>query len=294
MNANLLKLFSVMFAATAVLSSCNDSDPSGGTYESSLAQCLTYGQNTNTFAQNFNKMSFSVKYEGSSDKMTLSVIGMVLPDAGGNGISVPRMEINELRWQYNSQGWKVTKAENVIPVITGMSDVPVFKELNFCVADVFNANGGYSPGIQYDMVVSYHGEEFRLVGCCMAGTTEVTAPDGDKYSPESDQAVKNKPVYWVDFDFAESTADIHLYNAKFLSNMPALNLVFPDVPYTIDNGTIVLKAEAFNPMFGGVTNPAFPISGLKGTIDYTSSSMKLDFTCNYRGADYTVKIDCKY
>lgn len=294
MKFNCVKLFLPVLAVAAAFSSCDDSDSAGDVYESSLAQCLTYGQDVATYAQNFNKMSFSVQYDNSNRQVSLSIIGMILPEADGNGVAVPHMEVNGLEWRYNSQGWKVVQAENVTPVITGMSVVPLFKKLQFDLADVFDSDGNYRPGIQYRMDIEYLGSEYELVGCCMTGTTDVTDPDGAEYSPESDPAVRTKPVYWADFDYTASTADIYLYGAKFLGNMPSLNLVFPDIPYSIDNGNIILKADAFDPMFGGVANPAFPISGLSGRIDFSTSSMKIDFTCNFKGSDYKVKIDSKY
>ncbi len=294
MKFNFLKVLLPVAVAFA-LPSCLGSDSSVDVYESNLAQCLTYGQNVNTYAQNFNKMSFVAEFDNNSKVLNLSIVGMVLPEAGStSGISIPRMELKGLPWSYNKQGWKSVKVENVTPVITGMSVVPDLKKVQFDIAEVFDQNGNYRPGIQYRLKVEYLGSEYELVGCCMTGTTVATDPEGVSYSPESDQAVKTKPAYWVDFDYLNSRADIYLYGAKFLGSMPSLNLMFPAVPYTIEDGKIVLKSAGFNPMFGGVANPAFPITDLKGTIDYATSSMVLDFNCNFRGADYKVKIDCKY
>ena len=75
--------------------------------------------------------------------------------------------------------------------------------------------------------------------------------------------------------------------------MPSLNLEFPDVPYKIENGKVVLEAANLTPEYNGMPFPSFPISKLKATIDY-SKGMTLDFHCGYRGSDYTVNIECKY
>lgn len=294
MKFQCLKAILPMLAASAMFTACDPSSEDD-TVESNLAQCLTYGENVSTHAQNFNKMSFIAQFDNKGVAADISIIGMVLPDAGNpNGIAIPRMELHGLPWQYNAQGWRTITAEDVTPVITGMSVVPQFKKVNFYLADVFDNNGNYRPGIQYRLVVKYESNEYELVGCCMSGTTAVTTPGGGSYSPESDAAVKNKPVYWVDFNYTDKTADIYMYNAKFLSNMPPLNLLFPAVPYTIDNGKIMLKCDALTPLFGGLPFPSFPITALTGQIDYSSSTMDLKFNCNFRGEDYLVKVDCKY
>ena len=294
MKLQSLKAILPLLAAAAMLVACGDTNEEN-TEESNLAQCLTYGENVVTHAQNFNKMSFIAKFDNADAAAEISIVGMVLPDAGNpNGISIPRMELRGLTWKYNSQGWKTVIAEDVTPVITGMSVVPQFKKIDFAIADVFDSHGNYRPGIQYRLAVEYQGNQFELVGCCMTGTTEATDPDGVAYVPEKDAAVKNKPVYWVDFNYADKTADIYMYNAKFLGAMPSLNLLFPAVPYTIESSKIMLGCDALTPTFGGMPFPTFPISALSGEIDYTTSTMTLKFNCKFRGADYSVKVDCKY
>lgn len=288
-----LKVILSMLAVAAMFGSCIDSDGEN-TYESSIGECLTYGENISKRASNFNKkMSFIAKYDNNAYTSDISIVGMQLPEVSST-IDIPRMELKGLAWKYNSQGWKTVTAENVTPVITGMSVVPYIKKLDFAVADVFDANGNYRPGIQYRISLEFKDNEYELVGCCMTGTTVATDPDGVSYTPEADGTVNAKPVYWVDYNFAEEKADIYMYNAKFLGAMPSLNLMFPDVPYKIENGKIMLQSDALTPMFKGVPYPSFPISNLTGTIDYTTSSMNLNFTCNFRGNDYVVKVDCKY
>lgn len=296
------KIYSKAFAAVLISAlsifnvSCNDDEyGDGNVFQSSMGQCLTRGENTKSHAYNFNKMSFVADYNNDNATVDLTIVGMVLPDAGNsNGIGVPKMELKGLNWGYNSQGWKVIDMKNVSPEIQGMSVVPAFTRVYFCVADVIDGSGQYRPGIQYQFDVKYNNEDYHLVGCCMTGTTEATSPEGVTYCPEKDASVGEKPTYWLDYDFANSTVDIYLYNAKFLGRMPSLNLVFPDVPYETSNGSITLKCDALTPMFGQTPFPSFPISKLKGTMDFMTSTLSFDFVCNYSGSDYDVKIECKY
>lgn len=291
---SLLPAFSLAMAMIAT--SCNnDSDDDDNIFQSSMGQCLTRGEDVGSHASIFNKMSFIADYDNDSGTADVTIIGMVVPDAGNsNGIGVPRMELEDLRWSYNKQGWKVIEAVNVVPEVEGMSVVPTFDAVKFYVADVFDNNGQYKPGIQYEFELNYNGSKYRLAGNCMTGTTVVTSPEGVAYTPEADPAVAQKPIYLLDFDFENSTADLYLYNAKFLGGMPSLNLVFPKIPYSTTSGSLSFDCAVLTPMFGQTPFPSFPITNLKGTMDFMTSTLKLDFNCNYKGADYKVNIECKY
>lgn len=289
MKIKTLKFLSVLSAAVILMPSCNSDDTDSIT-DQTLAQCLTYSVDVTTKAQSFNKISFTAQYNYSNSTVDLGIIGMVLPKVGNSdGIAFPKMQFRNLPWRYNSAGWKVIDVENVKPEIAGMSEVPTFNELQFCLADIFSESG-YTPGIMYDFEID---SRYDVKGCCMSGTTKSISPEGEVYSPESDSQATLKPTYLVELDFNESTADIYLYSAKFLGSMPSLNLEFPDVPYSIKNGKIELECASLTPEYNGRPFPSFPITQLKGTLDY-SAGMKLDFHCGFRGADYTVNIDCKY
>lgn len=289
MNFNFIK--SLLFTGVASLAfvSCggNSEDP---ITDQTLAQCLTYSTDITSKAQSFNKISFSAQYNYSDGTVDVAIYGMVLPVAGSDkGLALPKMEFKSLPWKMNSTGWKVVDVENVKPVIVGMADAPMFNGFEFCVADIFTG-GNYTPGIIYKFGID---SKYKVNGCCMTGTTKSVSPDGVAYIPETDINVSVKPTYWVDLDFENSTANIYLYSAKFLGNMPSLNLEFPDVPFVVKDGNVVLEKANLIPEYNNRPFDAFPISQLKATIDY-AKGMTLDFHCGYRGADYTVNVDCKY
>lgn len=283
--------------AALCLAGCTNSS-SEVTIDQILGQCLTYSKDRNTNAQNFNRISFSAQFNYTNYTVDLVITGLELPQAGSaTGVQFPKMELNGLPWSYDKNGWKVIDVESVKPSIVGINDVPLFKKLHFMLLDIFNGDQ-YTPGIMYDFLVEFgNGEdknEADVVGCCMTGKTVSTAPDGIEYCPEDGQTnEKSKPIYWINFDFVTSKADIYLFNAKFLSNMPSLNLVFPDVPFTVSEGVFLLASEALTPEYNGVPYPSFPISQLNGTLDF-KAGMKLAFHCNFRGSDYSVEFDGMY
>lgn len=291
MNIKSIRTILFSCAFVSLLSACNSDDEGGSVVDQTMAQCLTCSTDETTKAQSFNKISFATQYNYSNNTVDVTIYNIVLPVAGSpDGTLLPKMEFKSLPWKFNSQGWKVVDVENVKPMIGGMTDATLFDEFYFCIADVFDSTGKYTPGILYSFEIN---SRYDVEGCCMTGTTKSTSPDGVAYIPENDSQTRIKPTYLVDFDFEKSTADIYIFAAKFLGNMPSLNLEFPDVPYKIENGKVVLEAANLTPEYNGMPFPSFPISKLKATIDY-SKGMTLDFHCGYRGSDYTVNIECKY
>lgn len=294
MNKFISKILFVAVAFNIGLTSCLG-DSSDVVVEQSLGQCLSYAKDVNSYAQAFSNISFAAEYNSTNYTVDLTMTGLVLPVAGSTtGLSVPKMKFTGLPWSYNALGWKVIDVENVKPQIVGMNDVPVFKDLKFMLLDNFS-DKGFAPGIVYEFEVSLAQALAEVTGCCMTGKTVSVAPDGSAYTPEDDPVIKdkNRPTYWVDFDFEDMKADIYLYNAKFLDRMPSLNLEFPDVPFTVSQGKVYLDCAALTPVYDGVPNKGFPISQLKGTVDF-SEGMSLSFHCNFKGADYSVTFDGKY
>lgn len=293
----IIKLKNILFAAAVVslaISSCS-SDSSDVTVEQNLGECLTYSKNAATNAQNFNRISFLTQFNYANYTVDFGIIGLELPTMGSsNGMRIPKVLFNGLPWAYDKNGWKVLSMENVTPEITGVTNIPLFKKLNFMLLDVFD-NDRYAPGIIYDFEIEYNGETSKVVGCCMTGKTTSVSPDGNVYSPESDANVndKNKPVYWIDYDFVDSKADVYLFNAKFISTMPSINMVFPNVDMSMSNGVITLEAASLIPEFNGVPYPSFPVTQLKGTVDF-KEGMNLAFHCAFRGTDYSLKFEGEY
>ena len=292
MRKHIIKLFFIAIAA-ASLTSCKN-DTSDLVSDQTLGHCLSVAKDVTTHAQCTSRMSFSAQYNYSNNTVDLAITGVVIPQAGSTtGLRFPKMSFSSLPWNYNESGWKVVEIENVKPEITGITAVPEFKKLKFMLLDAFNGNT-YEPGIMYKFEIEADGTDAELVGCCMTGKT-VSSAGETVYVPEEDTSLAEdkRPIYWVDFNFKTSKADIYIFNAKFLNRMPSLNMTFENVDFTMSNGEVTLSCDSLTPNCEGVPFPSFPISKLKGTVNY-SEGMKLEFHCDYRGTDYTVKFEGKY
>lgn len=259
-----------------------------------LGHCLTVAKDINTHTQAISRLSFLTQYNYSNNTVDLAVTGIVIPKAGSvSGQAFPKMEFTGLPWAYNKFGWKVIDVKDVSPVITGVSESPKFINLQFLLLDAFDG-AVYTPGIMYKFDVEYGESVVEINGCCMTGKT-LSEAEGAVYCPEDDKSLNEdqKPIYWVDFDFETSKADLYIYNAKFLDRMPSLNMTFEDIDFNVVNGEITFNCDALTPVSGGVPFPSFPISKLKGTVDF-AKGMSLEFHCDFKGTDYTVKFEGKY
>lgn len=291
MKKNLIKSFVLTLLFAPILVSCTG-ESSDFVADQSLGYCLSVTKAVDSRAQIANRLSFSAKYNYTTNVVDLTLTGLVLP-TGGNGQGLPKISLPQLSWKYNDKGWKVTEAENVVSQITGMSDVPVFSKIKFMLLDAFIGES-YQPGILYKLDMNYNDADYEIMGCCMTGKT-VSKADETTYIPEEDAAIPNdkKPIYWVDLDFKSSKATIYIFNAKFLGAMPSLNMVFSDIDFSTNNGEVILDCNALIPTCEGTPFPRFPITKLKGTLDYTTG-MNIEFHCDYNGTDYLVSFDGKY
>lgn len=280
---------SVLACVVAFFASCND-DPSDNPTitDQTMSQCVTFVKDNTSKAQTFNLLGFGIQYNYTAGTVDISITGLSLPVAGNNnGISYPKMTFSDLPWTYDSRGWKVVEANNVVPSITGMSTAPRFTRFMFMLKDAADENGNYMPGVVYEFEID---SRYEAKGLCMVGTTVSTAPDGTVYSPESDPAKPGSPTYWIDVDYNSSTARLYIYGAKFLGTMPSLSLEFPDIPFVVDGNKLLLDCAALTPEYEGTPYPSFPITNLKATLDYTYG-LSLEFNCNFRGDDYKVTFD---
>lgn len=260
-----------------------------------LGHCLTHCQGVSDKTECFCRVSFSAQFNYNNALGDLQIAGLAFPKAGNTeGDTYPKMSFEGLPWSSNKFGWRFIQAENVCPQVLGVSETPLFKKLEFKILDTFHGET-YKPGMLYDFEVEKGGLDYRFAGCCLNGKTTSTSPAGEAYVPEEDVNIgkAKQPVYFVDYDFSDMKADIYIYNAKFLSNMPQLNMVFEDVAFTVSGGATSLECASLVPKSGGIPFPSFPITNLKGEAEF-SKGLSLEFNCDYRGSIYKVVFDGSY
>ncbi len=114
-----------------------------------------------------------------------------------------------------------------------------------------------------------------------SNATITTDPNGNTYSTSDTQ-------YKIAFTASKDKADITLYQAKFMEQMPAQTFVLKDVPVTYTLNGYELKAERIVPEINDTPFEQFALSNFSMTTSEQGRSMGISFGCNYNNTLYTI------
>lgn len=184
-----------------------------------------------------------------------------------------------------------TGGNHSLGIASSLTDVNIkwYDRLDYAQI-VLGENNRYEPMFVFSFILD---GKYRIVGSrqpfLLNGTTTSTAQaDNSSYSTD-------KTNYSVALDFTKETATIKLTGAQFVANMPAQNMEFGSLPFTIaEDGVITIEAADVIPTIANTPQEDFPISNLKAIVT-PASGMILDFTCNVRKvAKYDVRAVADY
>ena len=155
----------------------------------------------------------------------------------------------------------------------------------------------------------------------VTGETNVTSPDGTKYSPADD----DEPVYLITLDATNGTtvdtnlntfyqkkdnqnlkANINISGARINNTVAAANVRIKNVPFTVKNGAIYFTYnqniyDPATPLYPvtidgsntETTKNDCPITKLNGSLDI-NRGFSLTFDCKYKEAVYDVDVKTEY
>lgn len=267
-----LSILLTFFMAVAFVS-CDDSDDNTLTTTTSVYQIYTVTAadgSTLTFpASNF---VYEVDYNEGEIDITLNNVKFSprMPEI--------TMEINDIPFTYTESGIKMN-ATNLIPEV-GDEPMP-----NYTIS-TFSGRIATS-----ELTESSKCKISFVVG---GGFTVTAYPTPLVYEFESNTIVNNTAINSVDqftsddssyvlkLDAANSTADLYIYDAKFAERMPAMNMVFKNIPFTANNSGFTMSSEALTPSIIGSTGsetpaPNYTISNLSINVD--GDRLATNFTC---------------
>lgn len=288
MKKHLLNLFCIAFMAVFA-ASCGNDDQDTVTEQSftdffEVSTDLTSG--TVGYYQN---LGYTVRINYTKLTADITVTGLQLND----GTRYPAIVLSNIPWTINKDGWKVAKATNVTPDIKGFGNVPTFTSFEMSLIDRVVAvenTGVYAPGVCFRMNIdNRYSVLSSFTPQTLYGTTVSTDADGSAFTSKATE-------YIVTFNPSTRTVNISLNNARFAAAMPVgLNMQFNNIPVTVRGTSLIFEAESLTPMMNGTPFDAFPISDLKGTLDF-AGDFDLDFNCTPRTAPgmYKVNVQCSY
>ena len=103
------------------------------------------------------------------------------------------------------------------------------------------------------------------------GSTGVVDAEGKSFMTQS-------PCYAVAFDPTKSKATLHILGAKFAEGMPAMDMMFTEIPVTFSQNGFEMSIAELTPYIGNVPYADFKITNLSVSGTY-EDMMTVNFTC---------------
>ncbi len=217
-------------------------------------------------------VSYTLETELQEPKASLKIEGLRLP----NGMSYPSMIFQNVPWKTNSRGWSEISLTNAVPDgVGGYLNVPTFTSLTFQTASRYFSTL-YVPCLS----ISYDVDGYRVYSfpeqILEVGETVVTdKTTGDVYKPADNNI--DPAVYVFSLSPTTGKATLTISGAKFHKDMPAMNMRFSDIPFSVTmGGNIEMEIESLVPslLTGASAStstatpmPTFPITDFKATYD---------------------------
>lgn len=279
-----LGLFSAMFLMAALFCSCDDDNGGGDTItEQSLTSCFEHVVDLTTGATaDYKNVGYQTRLNYTKATADVYITNLQTPD----GTTFPTMALTNLKWKIDSNEKIVVTGTNVIPSISGYINVPTFSSFKLellhriigesympCFCFNYTINNKYS-------IVSSDANAFLF------GTTTSTSDSGAVFESKTTS-------YQIALNIDTKRLSIGIGGAQFLAGMPAMDIVFDEIPFTFDGSTIKWSVESLTPKIGGTPYPAFPITNLYGEYK-VGDALDMDFICTPATApgSYAIGVEC--
>ncbi|MDE6277186.1 MAG: hypothetical protein K2M06_03675 [Muribaculaceae bacterium] len=280
------KLFRTLLlggAVCAALSSCTKSDSNDTVIQYPLAGCFAMVADLNDGNVSYYQgVNYETEINVTQATATMSMTGLELP----SGVKYPAISLKNLKVGAD-QGWTAVSAATPAVSVPGFGSVPSFKDFDLHIYDRMIGNL-YVPGVMISYIVDGHYKVFSSrEGQIVFGTTTSTGPDGNAFK-------NTEATIGLTFDTKTMKVMVELPGSQFASGMPAQNIVFKDVPFSMNvDGEASFEMAALTPFIGDTPYPQFPISDLKAVYNF-KTGLTMNFTCTIGPMPYKVEVTGKY
>ncbi len=276
----ILRIFSIAVLGF-VLTGCLDHDDDATeisktfTYDNCFAVVQDMITGEKTICQ---KPKVTVNMVQSNSKFTgqITLTNFELPDMPNYTYELPEISVtsktdDHIMWLEGAQ---------VVPTNLSGASV-VLSNLRLGILQLgYTLNGEIVTRVSYSLHFEYNGKYrvdlFPLQQTMYAETA---------VCPQSDPSAlftTKSTTYVLNFDAATQKCAIEVRGAKFINEMPAMDMKFPGIDFTANNGSLYLESAALTPTIREVEYPQFPITNLSGTFTPLKNST-LKFECNPAG-----------
>jgi len=288
-----MKKFITIALAAMSLTSCfdNDDNNSQATQQWTYANCINavtdLASNSTSITQQPKYTITTTTYSNGKVTAKISMSNIKL----GDDIALTSFDLPEIEITANNDPNKPMLAEgnDIVPTNATASSI-IFDYFKFKMLPrvIKDGNGQWQQSFVYSLNYSVNGRYVVAViptRSLLYGTTNViNETSGTAFT-------STEPLYAITVDPEKMVATIDITGAKFLEQMPAMNMTFPNIPFNVYNGNLILNIDNLVPTIQGVEYPNYAISNLRANVNPCTAA-SLDFTCtaNKMGA-FNVHVD---
>ncbi len=263
----LVTLCIILFAT-----SCSDNDDNKFTETLSINQVYTVtAANGNITAFPASNFKYEIDYSKGLMDITLNNVRFSpkMPEI--------TMELNDIPFTYTQNGMKIN-TQNIIPVVGNepMESYAISTLTGRIVKSEFPK--GSNNKISFNLV-----NGFTITAYPTPLIYEYNSLTSVSSNPNNtDSYINNSSTFKLVFDTSTSTASFYIDKASFAENMPKMNMVFKEIPFTANNSGFSLNAESLIPSIIGSTGietqaPNYIISNIN--IKVVGDRINASFTC---------------
>lgn len=193
-----------------------------------------------------------------------------------NGINI---SFEGLTWR-NVDGVKIVSVKDVVPTAVTMNGAAV--DVSTYVIDnlrvevmerrLMDAQSSYIPVINVSMTMG------DMEAVTVQRQRVYFGSTGVFNNVANTNFITKSPYYTVTLDPSTMLATIDVYQAEFAASMPAMDMNFANVPFSVSNLGYKLTCEELIPTIKGVPYPNYKITDLEGDATF-SSGLDLRFNC---------------
>ncbi len=264
-----MKFYSLILTAIAALglTSCLGSSTGTVLSQDFSPYIITLATDVQT-NESLTNTSANYKVSTNTDK---GICSMTLTNLKLSDGSYVNIEIPDQRYAFSEAGALVVKLPSFTSVYNGVSHT--ITDYNFEYYSRYLNNQAY-PLIVSSFVVDNR-NEVRIIysPAYYWGTTVVTDSEGKVFTNKEQTA-----FYGVQFDADKKTANCIAWNMKFAENMPALNMLFKDLPYTLNQYSYTVSKDEIIPYIGDTPYPDYKITDFTMTGTWGGNQL-LKFKC---------------
>lgn len=269
-------LGAVAVAGASTMTSClsDNDDNTSSTVQLTYANCFNAVTDRSTGEVNIftgPKYTFTLKtFANGTSTLKITMTNVKLAD----GESLISLDLPELPVTVPTDITKpnTVSGRDIVPTNMVSSEI-VFDYINvkFLLRYLENNRQSFVYAVEYSVNGKYNVVTFPTTAFYYARTTSAPADGGTPF-------VTTDPRYAVTFNPDKKTATIDITGAKFIENMPAMNMTFGNVPFGCVGNSIEMNAESLTPTIQGVEYPGYPITSLRSKVTPAEVG-SLSFTC---------------